>query len=211
MEEKSNSNSTIPKEDLTKIVLKIEDDPRSDEVWLVLIGLARKEQEVLKKVKDEEVRLDEIVKFGERLRNSEDFSKKHKLLFEKDSTGKLWYDIILGNANNRMFKPAENELDLVITGGEYGKGKRAGALSTFTISCINEKGEFLEIGKASGLKEKQEEGLSFIELTKKIKPLITKEHGRSVEIKPKIVVTIVYQNIQRSPTYKSGFALRFPR
>ncbi|MFA5174138.1 MAG: ATP-dependent DNA ligase [Candidatus Pacearchaeota archaeon] len=109
------------------------------------------------------------------------------------------------------FKPSENELDLVITGGEYGKGKRAGALATFTVSCINEKGEFLEIGKASGLKEKEEQGLSFTELTNKIKPLITKEHGREVKIKPKIVVTILYQNIQRSPTYSSGFALRFPR
>ncbi len=109
-------------------------------------------------------------------------------------------------------KPAENELDLVITGGEYGKGKRAGALASFVLSCKDNKTDkFLEIGKASGLKEKEELGLSFIELTKKIKPLITKEHGRKVDIKPKIVVTIRYQNIQRSPTYKSGFALRFPR
>jgi len=109
-------------------------------------------------------------------------------------------------------KPAENELDLVITGGEYGKGKRAGYLASFTLSCKDDKtNEYLEIGKASGLKEKKQEGLSFIELTKKIKPLITKEIGRKVNIKPKIVVTIRYQNIQRSPTYKSGFALRFPR
>ena len=109
-------------------------------------------------------------------------------------------------------KPAENELDLVITGAEYGKGKRAGYLASFTLSCKDDKtNEFLEIGKASGLKEKEELGLSFIELTKKIKPLITKEHGRTVNINPKIVVTIRYQNIQRSPTYKSGFALRFPR
>ncbi len=109
-------------------------------------------------------------------------------------------------------KPAENELDLVITGAEYGKGRRAGALASFILSCKDEKtNEFLEIGKASGLKEKAEKGLSFIELTKKIKPLIKKEHGRIVDIKPKIVVKIRYQNIQRSPTYKSGFALRFPR
>ena len=70
---------------------------------------------------------------------------------------------------------------------------------------------YKEIGKASGLKEKEELGLSFIELTNLIKPLITKEHGRTVIIKPKIVVTILYQNIQRSPSYSSGYALRFPR
>ncbi len=109
-------------------------------------------------------------------------------------------------------KPAENELDLVITGAEYGKGKRAGSYATFTLSCLDEKNnKFVEIGKSSGLKEKPELGLSFTELTKKLKPLITKEHGRKVNIQPKIVVTILYQNIQRSPTYKSGFALRFPR
>ena len=109
-------------------------------------------------------------------------------------------------------KPAENELDLVITGAEYGKGKRAGAFATFTLSCLDEKtNQFKEIGKSSGLKEKKELGLSFAELTKKLKPLITKEQGRTVNIKPKIVVAILYQNIQRSPTYNSSFALRFPR
>jgi DNA ligase 1 len=109
-------------------------------------------------------------------------------------------------------KPAENELDLVITGAEYGKGKRVGAFASFTLSCYDEKTKtYKEIGKSSGLKEKSELGLSFTELTKKLKPLIIKEHGRVAEIKPKIVVTILYQNIQRSPTYASGFGLRFPR
>jgi len=109
-------------------------------------------------------------------------------------------------------KPAENEMDLVIVGGEYGKGRRAGSLASFVLACRDtKKNKFVEIGKASGLKEKEEQGLSFTELTKKLKHLIVKEHGRTVQTKPKIVVTVVYQNIQRSPTYESGFALRFPR
>jgi len=29
--------------------------------------------------------------------------------------------------------------------------------------------------------------------------------------KPKIIVSVTYQNIQKSPNYSSGFALRFPR
>jgi len=109
-------------------------------------------------------------------------------------------------------KPAENELDLVITGAGYGKGRRAGSYATFTLSCRDEKtNTFKEIGKSSGLKEKSELGLSFTQLTKLLKPLLIKEQGRQAKIKPKIVVTILYQNIQRSPTYESGFALRFPR
>ena len=108
-------------------------------------------------------------------------------------------------------KPADKELDLVITGAEAGTGKRAGWLTSYYVACKSGK-EYREVGKVStGLKEKEEQGLSFKELTKKIKPLITKEHGRRVEIKPKLIVTVVYQNIQRSPKYNSGYALRFPR
>jgi DNA ligase-1 len=110
-------------------------------------------------------------------------------------------------------KPNESEFDLIITGAEYGTGKRVGVLSSFTLSCKDEKNnKFVEVGKAStGLKEKEELGLSYIELTNAVKPYILEEHGREVKIKPKIIVTIIYQNIQRSPTYESGFALRFPR
>jgi len=53
-------------------------------------------------------------------------------------------------------KPAENELDLVITAAEYGKGKHVGNFSSFTLSCKDNDGNLLEIGKAStGLKEKE--------------------------------------------------------
>jgi DNA ligase 1 len=111
------------------------------------------------------------------------------------------------------YKPQDNEFDLVITKAEYGTGKRAGTLSSFTLSCRDEKTDnLLEIGKAStGLKEKEELGLSFTELTNLIKPIIILETGREVKIKPKIIVTVIYQNIQVSQSYESGFALRFPR
>jgi len=108
-------------------------------------------------------------------------------------------------------KPDTRDLDLVITGAEYGTGKRSGWLSSFILSC-RDKGKYLEIGKVgTGIKEKAGEELSFEELTKILKPLIIKEKGKTVEIKPKIIVAIHYQDIQKSPNYKSGFALRFPR
>ena len=109
-------------------------------------------------------------------------------------------------------KPEERDLDLVITGGIYGTGKRSGWLSSFILSCRDKKGEFFEIGKmGTGIKEKAEMGISFKELTDKLKPYITKEKGKSVKIKPKIVIAVTYQEIQKSPNYNSGFALRFPR
>ena len=81
------------------------------------------------------------------------------------------------------------------------------------MSCKGKKkNEYLEVGKVStGLKEKASEGVSYDELTELLKPLITSEKGKLVDVKPKIVVAVTYQEIQRSPTYKSGFALRFPR
>lgn len=108
-------------------------------------------------------------------------------------------------------KPEERDLDLVITGAEYGTGKRFGWMSSFILSC-RKGNEYLEVGKmGTGIKEKKEEGVSFNELTEKLKPLITKEKGKEVEIKPKVVISVTYQEIQKSPTYNSGFALRFPR
>ena len=115
-------------------------------------------------------------------------------------------------------KPAEKELDLVITGAEYGEGKRAGWLSSFDIACLDEENEkYLEIGKVStGLKEKsskEQDAVSYEELTKLLKPFIIKEEkeGKHIKVKPKIFITVIYQEIQKSPTYESGFALRFPR
>jgi len=113
-------------------------------------------------------------------------------------------------------KPESKDLDLVITGGEYGTGKRSGWLSSFILSCRGKKGEFLEVGKmGTGIKEKSTldtgEDISFNELTEKLKPYFLKESGRTVKIKPKIVVSVTYQEIQNSPNYNSGFALRFPR
>lgn len=119
-------------------------------------------------------------------------------------------------------KPAEKDFDLVITGAEYGRGKRQGWMSSFILSCRDhKKNEFFEVGKMStGIKEKEQEtstedknseAISYDHITKLLTPLITKESGRTVEVKPKIIVAVTYQEIQRSPNYKSGFALRFPR
>ena len=107
-------------------------------------------------------------------------------------------------------KPIMEPLDLVITGAVWGEGKRSKWLSSFIISCKHEDG-YLEIGKVgSGVKEKNE-GVKFSELTKELKKLIINEKGKYVEIKPKIIIEVAYEEIQKSPSYSSGYALRFPR
>lgn len=108
------------------------------------------------------------------------------------------------------YKPVMEPLDLTIIGAEWGEGKRAKWLSSFDLAC--KKGEkLLEIGKVgTGIKEKAE-GVTFKQLTEELKKDIIETKGKHVKIKPRLVVEVAYEEIQKSPTYDSGFALRFPR
>ncbi len=109
-------------------------------------------------------------------------------------------------------KSTLENLDLVVVKAEYGEGKRARWLSSYTIACQDKEGKLLEVGKVStGIKEKSEEDITYNEMTKLLKPLIIKQEGKEVVVKPKIVIEVGYEEIQKSPTYNSGYALRFPR
>ena len=105
-------------------------------------------------------------------------------------------------------KSVMESLDLVIIGATWGEGSRANWLTSYVLACIDpDTGKFLEVGMMStGLNEKQ-----YKEITETLKPLITREKGRTVWVKPKIIVEVGYQEIQKSSHYNSGFALRFPR
>jgi len=97
-------------------------------------------------------------------------------------------------------------LDLVIVGASWGEGHRARWLGSLLLAARKGK-EFLPTGMmGSGLTEEQLE-----EVTKKLKKLIVEEHGKSVKVKPEIVIEVAYEEIQKSPKYPTGYALRFPR
>ncbi|MBI2546676.1 ATP-dependent DNA ligase [Candidatus Woesearchaeota archaeon] len=111
-------------------------------------------------------------------------------------------------------KPSFDTLDLVVIGADWGEGKRAKYLSSFYIACVDEDGNFKEIGKvASGIKELEDsaEGATMQQMTSLLKPLFTSEKGKTITVKPKVVIEVEYGEIQKSPTYSSGYALRFPR
>ena len=108
-------------------------------------------------------------------------------------------------------KPVMESLDLVIVKAEWGTGKRGQWLTSFTVACSDE-GELFEIGKVStGLKELESEGVTYNYVTELLKPLIISDKGKVVKIKPKVVIEVNYEEIQKSPTYTSKHALRFPR
>ena len=112
--------------------------------------------------------------------------------------GKRWLKI----------KPVLEPLDLVIVAAEYGYGRRHEWLSDYYLAARDvETGEFLTVGKTfKGLTD-----MEIIEMTRRLKELVIKEELRRVFVVPKIVVEVTYNEIQKSPKYKCGMALRFAR
>jgi DNA ligase-1 len=112
--------------------------------------------------------------------------------------GKKWFKI----------KQVMEPLDLVITEAEYGYGKRHEWLSDYTLSAVDDKtGKFMPLGKTfKGLTDQE-----IKEMTSRLKSLMIAERGRRVIVKPDIVVETVFNEIQESPKYESGMALRFAR
>jgi len=114
-------------------------------------------------------------------------------------------------------KETKEDIDVVILGAEHGKGKRAGFYSSFLIAVKDDKSQdensYLKIGKvSSGIKEKEQEGgISMEKITNLLKPLKIEEKDSIVYFEPKIIIQVRYQEIQKSPSYSSGYALRFPR
>ncbi|USZ68838.1 ATP-dependent DNA ligase [Halorussus salilacus] len=106
-------------------------------------------------------------------------------------------------------KPAVETLDLVVTGAEWGEGRRAKFLGTFLLSArVGDAGdEFETLGKvATGITDEE-----LADLTELLEPHIRAQDGQEVDIRPEVVFEVGYEEIQESPTYSSGYALRFPR
>lgn len=144
-------------------------------------------------------------------REAEDFYRKaldagHEGVMIKDLTSH--YEAGKRGRKWLKYKPIMEPLDLVITAAEWGDGKRAGLLGAFEVSVIDEEtGKYLPVGKV-GTGFTDEDLKDFTEM---IKPLIRKQEGKRAEVEPRVIITVAYQEIQRSPKYRSGYALRFPR
>jgi DNA ligase-1 len=97
-------------------------------------------------------------------------------------------------------------LDVVVTGAEYGHGKRIGVLSDYTFA-VWEGERLVNIGKAySGLTDAEIAEMTQWFLAHKIS-----EEGLRLEVEPKIVLEVAFNNMMRSTRHESGYALRFPR
>src|SRR5579862_8757201 len=99
-------------------------------------------------------------------------------------------------------------LDLVILAAEWGSGRRKGWLSNLHLGARDtEKGGFAMLGKT--FKGLTDEMLAW--QTQELLKLEIGRDGATVHVEPKLVAEIAFNEIQISPRYKSGLALRFAR
>ena len=112
------------------------------------------------------------------------------------SRGKRWFKV----------KPAET-VDCVITDVDWGSGRRRGWLSNYHLAVADGAGGFAPVGKTfKGLTDQE-----FRDMTNRLRALMLRDDGYTVTVRPETVVEVTYNEVQRSPQYSSGFALRFAR
>ena len=104
-------------------------------------------------------------------------------------------------------KPIET-LDLVVLAADWGHGRRRGWLSNYHLGILDrERKRFLMVGKTfKGLTDDE-----FRWMTEKLLSLKVAEDGATVFVRPEVVVEVAFNEVQKSPHYDSGFALRFAR
>jgi DNA ligase-1 len=104
-------------------------------------------------------------------------------------------------------KPVQT-LDLVVLAAEWGHGRRSGLLSNLHLGARDtENGGYVMLGKTF-------KGMTDAMLKWQTARLLELEDNRdawTVYVRPELMVEVAYSDIQGSPRYPGGFALRFAR
>ena len=99
-------------------------------------------------------------------------------------------------------------LDLVVIAAEWGSGRRKGWLSNLHLAAPDPAtGGFVMLGKT--FKGMTDEMLAW--QTTKLLKLETRRDGHTVYVRPELVIEVAFNDIQASPQYPGGLALRFAR
>jgi DNA ligase-1 len=98
-------------------------------------------------------------------------------------------------------------LDLVVLAAEWGHGRRRGWLSNLHLGARDPGGGFVMLGKT--FKGLTDEVLEW--QTRALLALETRRDDWTVYVRPELVVEITFNDLQESPHYPAGLALRFAR
>jgi DNA ligase-1 len=98
-------------------------------------------------------------------------------------------------------------LDLVVLAAEWGNGRRRGWLSNLHLGARDPAGGWVMLGKTF-------KGMTDALLEWQTRELLAREVSRdayAVHVRPELVVEIAFNDLQASPHYPGGLALRFAR
>ncbi len=98
-------------------------------------------------------------------------------------------------------------LDLVVLAAEWGHGRRRGWLSNLHLGARDPAGGWVMLGKTF-------KGMTDALLEWQTAELLAREISRdahAVHVRPELVVEIAFNDLQASPQYPGGLALRFAR
>ena len=98
-------------------------------------------------------------------------------------------------------------LDLVVLAVEWGNGRRRGWLSNLHLGARDPAGGWVMLGKTF-------KGMTDELLEWQTRELLARECGReghTVIVRPELVVEVAFNDLQASPHYPGGLALRFAR
>ena len=172
-------------------------DASNEERWTILQSVVESDllatRVVTSRVEDAKELLQQAIRSG----HEGIMAKDLKSNYTPGVRGKKWFKI----------KPVET-LDVVIVAADWGSGRRNGWLSNYHLAVRDDKtGEYLVVGKTfKGLTDNE-----FAIISKRLLGLKTRKTEYTVYVKPSIVVEVAFNEIQRSPHYRSKFALRFAR
>jgi DNA ligase 1 len=122
-------------------------------------------------------------------------AKDPRSAYEPGGRGKRWFKV----------KAAET-IDCVIVAADRGSGRRVGWLSNYHLA-VRDGEAYADVGKTfKGLTDRE-----FTDMTARLTALAVADDGYTVRVRPEVVVEVEYNEIQKSPTYRSGLALRFAR
>ena len=117
--------------------------------------------------------------------------------YEAGRRGRRWLKV----------KPVRT-LDLVVLAAEWGHGRRRGWLSNLHLGARDpEGGGFVMLGKT--FKGMTDEMLAW--QTARLQELELSRDGHTVYVRPELVVEVAFNDLQSSPQYPGGLALRFAR
>jgi DNA ligase 1 len=117
--------------------------------------------------------------------------------YEAGRRGRRWLKV----------KPVRT-LDLVVLAAEWGHGRRRGWLSNLHLGARDDiRGGFVMLGKT--FKGMTDELLAW--QTTRLQELEVSRDGHTVYVRPELVVEVAFNDLQASPQYPGGLALRFAR